>query len=62
MTFERGFCPTCGVIDGKVVKSPPMPPPVPGRGEVGPNFDRYITKTFNHYSGSKGHGTRVPVS
>ena len=42
MTFERGFCPTCGVIDGKVVKSPPMPPPVPGWGEVGPNFDRCI--------------------
>ena len=21
MKFERGFCPTCGVIDGKVVKS-----------------------------------------
>ena len=43
MTFsERGFCPTCGVIDGKVVKSPPMPPPVPGWGEVGANFDRCI--------------------
>ena len=43
MTFERGFCPTCGVIDGKVVKSPPMLPPVPGWGEVGPNFDRCIS-------------------
>ena len=46
MTFERGFCPTCGVIDGKVVKSPPMPPPVPGWGEVGPNFDRCIIKVL----------------
>ena len=44
MTFERGFCPTCGVIDGKMVKSPP----VPGWGEVGPNFDRCIIHAAFH--------------
>ena len=42
MTFEKEFCPTCGVIDCMVVKSPPMPPPLPGWGEVGPYFDRCI--------------------
>ena len=41
-TFERGFCPRCGVIDCKVVKSPPMPPPVLGWGKVGHYFDRCI--------------------
>ena len=44
-TFEHGFCSTCGVIDCMVVKSPPMPPPVPGWGEVGPYFDRCIMFT-----------------
>ena len=42
MTFELGFYPKCGVIDCMVVKSPPMAPPVPGWGEVGPYFDRCI--------------------
>ena len=32
----------CRVIDSKVVKSPPMPPPVPRWGEVGHYFDRCI--------------------
>ena len=27
MTFDCRFCPTCRIIDNKVVKSPPMPPP-----------------------------------
>ena len=42
MTFELEFCPKSGVIDCKVVKSPPMTPSVPGWGEVGPYFDRCI--------------------
>ena len=45
MTFELGFCPTCRVVDCKVVISLPIPLPVPGWGEVGPYFDKYIMHT-----------------
>ena len=43
-TFDSQFCPACRIINNKVVKSPPVPPPVPGWGEVGHYFDKYINK------------------
>ena len=36
----------CRVIDSKVVKSPPMAPPVTGWGEVGHYFNRCIMKAL----------------
>ena len=45
-TFDRQICPACRIIDNKVVKSPPIPPLVPGWGEVGHYFVLCIIVTL----------------
>ena len=50
MTFDHRFCPACRIIDNKVVKSPPMPPPYAWMGgEVGHYFDRCIITRSDAY-------------
>ena len=47
MTFESENCLVSGDVDRGVVKSPPKSPSMPGWWEVGPNFDRCISKVFD---------------